>query len=674
MTNRSRKLLDYWLPPEGVGRCIGCVATSFTFDPDFFESECLSRFLGLDAIRGENKEMDLSVLIQQEERLAETRVSVVVDRSEVGQARSLRWDVLPVGLRTGVQHAKVAVLVWERLVRVIVTSANLTESGYRKNVEVGMAFDGFLGSRVPGPVFLDLVSAAEAIVHHSPGADGRPGPKARALDTLEHAVALIKGFDLPQRSSDGIRIDVIAGDALHPVLPQLLEATKGGPPRRAVVMSPFFDVAEEPSLAAGALSEHLAQRGDTSVTFVVPVDTMESRTIIRAPKALRAALHARHNVEFRPFKQANEDEVRRLHGKSILLGNRDWTTVMIGSSNFTAAGLSLSPYRSNLEVNVAVTVAATSPEAEALETVLSGGDQLDLSDAEWDPEADSEETASSTLPWGFVDCLLFVETEGASLKLTLDPASLPPEWVVLDGRRGVELSNSNVWLAEGRPTLLSAAVDRDALPFFLDVRWSDGTQECVSGWAVNVSEPGTLPPPEELRDLPMDALLRALASTRPIHEALARILVERDSSADGSASELDPLKRYSGTGRLLARARQASAALAGLRQRLERPLSSLDALEWRLFGPLGPVALAGSLGAHSDPDLIPGEPDFLLAELALTLSRVDWSKPAGRVPEQTIRNRVSDVLHELGALRSAATEADQRLTAYVDRAFAEASQ
>lgn len=40
----SRKLLEAWLPPEGAGRPVACLATSFTFDPDFFETQCLGRF------------------------------------------------------------------------------------------------------------------------------------------------------------------------------------------------------------------------------------------------------------------------------------------------------------------------------------------------------------------------------------------------------------------------------------------------------------------------------------------------------------------------------------------------------------------------------------------------------------------------------------------------------
>jgi len=42
------KVLDAWVPPEDAGEPIGCVATTFTFSPVFFEEECLGRFLKLE--------------------------------------------------------------------------------------------------------------------------------------------------------------------------------------------------------------------------------------------------------------------------------------------------------------------------------------------------------------------------------------------------------------------------------------------------------------------------------------------------------------------------------------------------------------------------------------------------------------------------------------------------
>src|SRR2546425_937135 len=80
---------------------------------------------------------------------------------------------------------------------------------------------------------------------------------------------------------------------------------------------------------------------------------------------------------------------------------------------------------------------------------------------------------------------------------------------------------------------------------------------------------------------------------RPLHESLSQALGEREAAKQAAElDELDPLKRFSSTGHLLARAKQVSLALAGLHSRLERPAANEEALEWRLTGPFGPRAIA----------------------------------------------------------------------------------
>ncbi len=671
MSERTGRLLDYWLPPEGSGRPLACLATTFTFEPDFFEGECLSRFLGLDSRRGENRELDLAFLIEQEERLAETRVCVVVDRSEVREGRSLRWDVLPAGVPSGVQHAKVAVLVWQRLMRILVTSANLTEVGYRYNVETGLAVDALAGGRLPASLFNALLEAVKGILEKAPGDPERPGPLARALDTVALAGNLMASFSLPASFPPGLKLDVVAGGPDKGVVPRLAGILRGGPPRRAVVMSPFFDTHEEKSLAGIALAGLMAQRGPTTVTFVIPVDSMDQRTVLRAPSCLLRSLSSRMEVAFKPFRQLQADEVRRLHGKALLLENEEWTTALVGSSNFTAAGLALSPFRANLELNLAVTARAESKEAGALRALFSAGDPLDLSTAEWAPEEDAEDKPLSVLPWGFRECLLHPDVP--KLELIFGPPDLPSHWAVRDPISGIVLMDHGAWMAAGSPERIDVVVSGDRFPLFLEVTWESKGGQAGAGWAVNVTEPGKLPAPEELRDLPAQALLQALASTRPIHESLARFLVARESGHADHVDEMDPLKRYSGTGRLLARARQVSAALMGLKQRLERPAGSLDALEWRLNGPVGPTAVAESLGRADEPgSFLKGERAFLLGELALTLSRVDWSRTAGVIPIDEVKSRVRETVRALDHMRRDCDAGDERLMAYAAKAFRKA--
>jgi hypothetical protein len=54
---------------------------------------------------------------------------------------TLRWDQLPVRVPGGAQHSKIVLLVWENYVRLVVSSANLTRSGYRRNREIAGVVD-----------------------------------------------------------------------------------------------------------------------------------------------------------------------------------------------------------------------------------------------------------------------------------------------------------------------------------------------------------------------------------------------------------------------------------------------------------------------------------------------------------------------------------------------------
>jgi len=118
------KLLEAWECPGNAGTPLGCLATTFTFDPEFFEEHCLARFLNMETTPGEHG--TASYLIEREERLRDSSVTVLADHREAGVERSLAWDILPVRINGGVMHAKVSLLAWSKIVRLIIGSANLT--------------------------------------------------------------------------------------------------------------------------------------------------------------------------------------------------------------------------------------------------------------------------------------------------------------------------------------------------------------------------------------------------------------------------------------------------------------------------------------------------------------------------------------------------------------------
>ena len=46
----GKTLLELWRPPRSAREPIGCITTTYTFDPGFFEEECLARFLEIESL------------------------------------------------------------------------------------------------------------------------------------------------------------------------------------------------------------------------------------------------------------------------------------------------------------------------------------------------------------------------------------------------------------------------------------------------------------------------------------------------------------------------------------------------------------------------------------------------------------------------------------------------
>jgi hypothetical protein len=289
----------------------------------------------------------------------------------------------------------------------------------------------------------------------------------------------------------------------------------------------------------------------------------------------------------------------------------------------------------------------------------------------WAPDQDEDEPTAPILPLGFVTCVV---DPGAPprLQLSLDPASLPGAWEVRSPIGEVVLS-SETWRVSGRPGDPSADLPDEALPAYLIVSWTADGQRYEATWTANVEDRSALPPPSELSDLPVDILLAALASTRPLPVALEQEL-RRHATTTERRDELDPLRRFDDSGLLLQRARHLSLALWRLQERLGRPASNLDALHWRLHGPFGPLAIGdGLLDLASADKALPGEAHFLLAELALTVANVDWTRVANDIDDHHVQGLVADVLADLDERRRRVPAApDKSIDAYLDRAFVEA--
>jgi hypothetical protein len=545
----------------------------------------------------------------------------------------------------GLLHAKVAILLWERAGRVILGSANLTPAGYRQQIETAIAIDVDENCTVPRGVLDDLVAELRVLVDLAPDDPGPAGPKARASATVDRLAERVESLSLPAGGDRNLRLAVAPARPGRTPFDTLPAVWRGPQPLWASVLSPFWDDASPaPALASvrALLKGRPAdRRGMWAVAAVDP------RTeAVKAP----ASMARQKGLELVAF-EPDDPEPRLLHAKVLVIESDDWLAAMIGSSNATEAGYGLHPRRGHHELNLWIGCPAGSKEAKVLRALTRGGKPLALDEVSWEPESDEDESTTPALPLGFQSCL--VTPEPPAVTLTFIPSGLPRRWTVSTPSY-VELFDEAEWLERGSSTKVTVTLPNDALPAYLVVRWSDDAGGLRATWTANVEDRGALPPPDELRNLPVALLLEALASTRPLPEAVERELRRQARAVeDNGRTELDPLKRFDDRTLLLQRTRRVSLALWRLEERLQRPATTLDALQWRLQGPFGPVAIAnGVLSAVEADELLPGEPQFLLAELALTVAAVDWGTVAPALDRSAVGQAVTSAIDAIEARRS----------------------
>lgn len=288
------KLLDAWDSPENVGEPVGCVATTFTFDPVLFEEECLSRFLNMQTDAAED---GAAFLIEREEKLSAVQcAAVLVDQRHCQGSRNLRWDLLPARFPQGILHAKISILRWAQAVRLIIGSANLTEDGFRKNQEIFGILDYHPDSEAPLSCLTEVAQFMRDVVQYvRQDADQESDP------AVERWVRFL-GETLDQASEWGSREDVSfrKGGRVHPVLigpgrKSALEQMKGlwpgTLPTSITVTSPFFDRPDAPNKPANEIWSLFRQRGETALNyqFVVEETPDHNQVLLRAPESLRRA-------------------------------------------------------------------------------------------------------------------------------------------------------------------------------------------------------------------------------------------------------------------------------------------------------------------------------------------------------------------------------------------------
>jgi len=665
------KLLELWTGEDSFGRPLGCVTTSFTFDAELFEEQCLARFL---SIHSNPNETAKTYLVEREEKLSQCFSCVLVDRAHAAPDRSLRWNLLPVSLPGGgVLHAKLTLLVWEHFIRVLVGSANLTEPAYRRNQEVVAVLDFGPTAGFPPALLRQCVSFLYQVRTFAPGFyRSQSGPQAALTTFLKFVESRATALPPARREDDECSlVPLVPGGAS--VIDQIKEIWKGSAPDQAWVLSPFYDEGARSSSTADRFASLLTTKGKRDIFFTAPGRTLPAGTIqVDIPEALKHTSHPSlaHGFSFveERVQIEGEPEERPLHAKAIWLQRAERALYMLGSSNFTAAGLGLHRAH-NIELNVAYSIkdsegpfgklcARSWPEEIELDQV----DDVQFLDG---PDDSSEASGPPVLPAPFGSALFTLAPQGARLELEIGADAPNFEICAKDRRLILDYPN---WLRAGKPSLVVLPWEDIRPPSSLAVRWTDETVgECEATWIVNAADMSALPPLEELGNLSLAELMEILSSARPLHEVVSGILKRREKRSAGDKIETDPHRKVDTSQFLLQRMRRVARALEGMRKRLEQPVGSADALHWRLQGPIGPIALAKRLAAED-----PAGAAFMISEVAATLRDVAWQR-GGSLQAKDIK---ASAAHTIQALRQLAADIPvaDNLARYVAATFEELTQ
>lgn len=658
-------MLELWRPPADAGEPIGCLATTYTFKPGLFDEQCLARFL---EIGSDPDREDQAFSLERDCRLGSVYAGVMVDHTQAGVEHSLRWDVLPVRIPGGRQHAKLSVLAWSNHIRVIVASANLTEPGYRKNYEVAATVD-LSPKEADRELLAQAVAFLRGLLTFVPrGLESAPEVQ-RAEIFLAHVERQAETWARPRgkvrvRQQFACTLPVVPpGQGDRSSLEEAIVACRrrGGLPYEAWIASPFFDADDDRSPVAAALCQSMARGRAREICFCVPAvleDGDSGVPRLAAPKAIASTpLNYRGRVTVEMLPALDEEKNPRLwHAKMLALRGDTYTALVIGSSNFTCAGMGVASHR-NAEANLVTVVerVAFGREAGNLEAIWPQMETVDdLDAAEWlGPRSDQDEEENEPVAVAPVGILSASYRAGDERKIAvfLDLELLPPEWRIhACGQDERELLNQSWWSDMGSPEAVSLNWPPQLPPDRLLVSWNG--QEAFL--PLNVENPEQLPPPAEIDQMSADDILWILAAADP--SAAFRAWASRQQTSDtfdtdldsATPSDLDPLRRHDLQATFLHRIRRRARTLASLRGNLQRPVWGRQGLEWRLRGMIGIETLAERLVRDVDSTNGPADEALLtLADFLIVLREVDYQPSDGSLTKPEFEEVFRPFLREL---------------------------
>lgn len=652
----SRRLVDRVVGQPTDGALVALLATTYEMQADFLETDFLPSLLGLGAWDDRGWASRIAI----EKSLAGTQAAAIFTDASCyrGRPRSLRLAIRPVALGGRILHAKVTLLVYARVIRLIVASANLTEPGYRRNREVAAVLSVSAKDHTHASLIRGAIAGLRA---HLADQWDEAAEKAAAL-----ATARMDEWGASAGPDDDAWFAWSGDVAVPPLWQQVLQQWPVGEPVRAVtIVSPFWSdehgdgpvarlldaLRERDALAPGAsvrlLTEAMHLGGEQCRPILPEGYRTWQPTGVTAtaaavdPKVTRAEVDGVGDVL----------PTRRLHAKIVLIEGEKHSVAYLGSANFTRHGWGF-PLGLPANLEAGVILRARGGDRDRLRALIpaTAGPVVTLDGAVG--EALVAPTAIEPAPpWpAFIRSITLVPVQVTAterqlaLEITLVADEVEGAWAValasepaLDLARGEPGAPLSVRVDLSPEVLNRVLVDQD-----VSVSWwaqAEGVR-----FPVNVAldardelpiAPGTTAPGE--------ALLLAYYQGRIRWEAL---YPEPGAPGPGEAAPTTGADSEVDTSHIQAyQVREFVEALRGLRDDLKAASSSPSTMRLALIGPISPLALARHVvdaiarGARS-----PTAGAFQLAEILACLDE------AGQVTPELGKDAWRDLLAQARAL------------------------
>jgi len=659
----DRKLMDrIALDEERLGPMRGLLATTYELDPEFFEIDFLPTLLGLGA--WDDRSWTTRIAMEKSLALMEAAAVVMEAGRYRGRPRSLRLELTPyVARAAGTLHAKVLVLVYDRAIRLLVGSSNLTTQGYRHNREVMLVLTAMPDALEQAALIrsaLDTIPDALADAW-SPGAE-----RVRRL-ALEHLAQW--GAPRSQRASDE---RFVWSGGPTPLRQTFLDAWPGGEPvRRIRIVSPFWS--EE--RGDGPLEQLLgALQGRNALSDGCKLELGTEahlhpdghyRPVL--PPSVAALDTTKHHVEgsaravsprVLPEEVGMPDfrGVRPLHAKVVLLEGPTTSLAYAGSANFTASGWGFLPEPTRANIEAGVILRRTGRDRGALAALIPDaiGEPVELGGSAAD-EVTAPEQSAGDPPWpSFVRDMVLTparqDPESLELAVHVEPASVAGPWSLATADEPAR-TLLQVGPGETRPEH-HVPVDRDTLGTLLRTR-----ELAVSWWASEASARYPLNVALPAREhLPIAPGARHPGEQQLLAYYQGRVAWEELYPDPEEQAPADPASDYRiqhdavDTTRIQSyQIRSFVEALEGIRQDMLAAAVSEPAMRLALTGPVSPVALARQVtDAVREGERTPTAGGFQLVEILGCIHaararsvperlREAWSEHTRRAAEQVSR-------------------------------------